>query len=262
MAASWTVVIGLGLFVWPFLQKSNANEKKQQVHAKKVIAEDVKTLREGQRSQARINKLSDQTQTLFQKYRRTLQQIERTKIYNDQLRQIIANQENEKTSITEQIATLKETNKGIVPLMVAMVKNIEEFVKLDIPFLPKERDKRITELKNLLTRADISTSEKFRRILEAYQVENEYGRTIETYRGIRREKDKEMTVDYLRIGRIALIYQRLDGKEAALWNPQSRAWEKLPGSYKKSIQNGLKMAGKQRAPQLVKLPIFAPGETL
>ncbi|MCF8059721.1 MAG: DUF3450 domain-containing protein, partial [Bacteriovoracaceae bacterium] len=154
------------------------------------------------------------------------------------------------------------TNQGIVPLMVSMVENMDKFVSLDVPFLPEERSKRINDLNGLLSRADISTSEKFRQILEAYQIENEYGRTIEAYRGIKEKDGKEMTVDYLRVGRVALMYQSLDGKEAAVWNSTSKAWEELGSEYKKSIQSGIKMARKQAAPQLVKLPIAAAGEVL
>ena len=226
--------------------------------ARNVVKEEMKTLRDGQASQKKIDKLADETQLLLQKYRQTLKRIENARVYNEQLRQTIQSQTEEKKNIAEQIETLKNTNKGIVPLMVSMVKNLEQFVSLDLPFLPEERSKRITELNTLLTRADISTSEKFRRILEAYQVENDYGRTIEAYRGIHKADGKELTVDYLRIGRMALLYQTLDAKTSARWNPETKSWEELSSSYRKSIAEGLKMARKQTAPQLLRLPIPAP----
>lgn len=226
--------------------------------AKNVAAEDKKNLEMAQGSQKKIDQLSDQTQTLLMKYRQTLKQIENAKVYNNQLRQIIKTQNEEKVSIKNQIEDLKDTAKGIVPLMVDMVKNIKTFVELDTPFLPEERSKRVADLENLLNRADVSTSEKFRRILEAYQVENEYGRTIESYRGIKEKDGKEMTVDYLQVGRVAFLYQTLDGKETGAWDNKAKAWVELGSEYKKSVQNGIKMAKKQTAPQLVKLPIPAP----
>ena len=226
--------------------------------ARSIVKEEIKTLQDNRASQKKIDKLADETQVLLQKYRQTLKRIENARVYNEQLRQTIQSQIEEKKNIAEQIETLKNTNKGIIPLMVSMVKNLAQFVSLDIPFLPEERSKRIAELNSLLTRADISTSEKFRRILEAYQVENDYGRTIEAYRGIQKTDGKELTVDYLRIGRVALIYQTLDAKTSAHWNPKTKAWEELSSSYKKSIAEGLKMARKQTAPQLLRLPLPAP----
>lgn len=231
--------------------------------AKTVVKEDKVTLQMAQASQKKIDAVADKTQELLQKYRQTLKQIENAKVYNNQLREIIKTQEEEKVSIKNQIAQLKDTAKGIVPLMVDMVKNIKTFVSLDVPFLEEERTKRVQNLEALLTRADVSTSEKFRRILEAYQVESEYGRTIDSYKGVFKKGDVEMTVDYLQVGRVALVYQTLDGKETGAWDHQNKKWIELGSEYKKSIREGIKMANKQIAPQLVKLPIpAAQGGTL
>lgn len=226
--------------------------------AKTVVNEETKTLKDAQKSQRKINSISDKTQDLLRQYRQTVQQIENAKAYNDQLRKIIATQEEEKLSIAAQIEEITDTSKRIVPMMIEKVANFEQIVSLDVPFLPEERSKRVNDLKATLNRADVSESEKFRHVLEAYQVENDYGRTIEAYRGVKKTGDVEKTVDYLRVGRVAFVYQTLDGKEAGVFNPTTREWEELGGSYKKSVQEAIKMAKKQSAPQLVKLPIFAP----
>ena len=228
--------------------------------AKNVVKEESKALVDAQKSQQKVNKLSDQTQDILREYRQTTQQIENAKIYNDQLRKIIATQEQEKISIAEQIEEITDTSKKVVPMMVEKVANFEQIVNLDMPFLPEERAKRVSDLKDTLNRADVSNSEKFRHILEAYQVENDYGRTIEAYRGIRKADGAEKTVDYLRIGRIAFMYQTLDAKETGIYNNQTRKWETLDSSYRKSVLEAIKMARKQSAPQLVKLPIYAAGE--
>lgn len=214
---------------------------------------------EAVKSQKKIDRLADQTQDMLLQYRQTLKKIENAKIYNAQLEKIIAQQIEEKSSIATQIDSLKETNQGIFPLMLKMVDTLKQFVALDVPFLPEEREKRIVDLTTLMDRADISTSEKFRRVLEAYQVENEYGRTIEAYRGIQKRDGKDLTVDFLRVGRVALIYQSLDGKIAALWDKKTAQWVDLGSEYKRSIREGLAMARKQRAPQLIKLPLGAVG---
>jgi hypothetical protein len=241
----------IAILTLTLLVQANANTDK-------VVNTQMGADNDARNSQKRINTLADSKDELLREYRVTLKKIENAKVYNDQLRKIIANQEVEQESITKQIETLKETNEGIVPLTLRMAKNLETFVELDVPFLPKERNKRLADLKLMMDRADISTSEKFRRVLEAYQVENEYGRTIEAYRSVQTREGKELTVDFLRIGRVGLFYQSLDGSITARYNPANKTWEDLGSEYRKSIREGLKMARKQMAPQLIKLPIQSP----
>ena len=130
-------------------------------------------------SQKKIDKIDDQTTDMTYKYRQVLKKIENTKAYNAQLGKLITEQAQEKIDMADKIESLKNTNKGIVPLMLKMVETLDQFVELDMPCLPQERTKRTADLNAMMNKADISTSEKFRRVLEGYQVENEYGRTIE-----------------------------------------------------------------------------------
>ena len=209
-------------------------------------------------SQEKITKIANETKSTINEYRFVNRQIDNTKIYNQQLRDFIDSQKQEMASIKRQIESLKTTNKEILPLMARMLKNLEKFISLDIPFLQEERKNRLTALKAMMTRADVSTSEKYRRLLEAYQIENEYGRTIEAYKGIQKHDRKQMTVDFLRIGRINLIYQSMDGKNTGYWNHTKKQWLNLPSTYNKSVRKGIRMARKQLAPDLIKLPIPSP----
>jgi len=140
-------------------------------------------------------------------------------------------------------------------MMQRMLATLEQFVKLDLPFLPQERAARIGQLKDMMTRADVSISEKYRRIVEAYQIETEYGRTLEAYQG----KIGDKTVDFLRIGRVALMYQALDGKESGYWDATAGKW-KPDSRYDDAIKEGLKVARKQAAPDFVAVPVRAPKE--
>ena len=142
--------------------------------------------------------------------------------------------------------------------MLKMIAGLEKFVSLDVPFLQEERTDRVQALKVMMDRADVSNSEKYRRVLEAYQVENEYGRTIEAYSATVDIGGEKKTVDFLRIGRVALVYQTLDSKTQQIWNQSLRKWEELPSEYASSIKQGLKIAKKQSAPNLLTLPVQAP----
>jgi hypothetical protein len=108
-----------------------------------------------------------------------------------------------------------------------------------------------------MERADVTISEKYRRILEAYQVETEYGRTIEAYQGDMTMADNTRTVDFLRIGRVSLYYLTLDGQEVGMWDKKSKQWIQLDNSYRQSVDQALKVASKQLPPDLLVLPVNA-----
>jgi hypothetical protein len=221
----------------------------------KDLKEQIVSEKITQSSQKTIESIDTEKTNLLDEYKTVLKKIENTKVYNDQLAKLLQNQRDEKKSLANQIVSIKETNEGVVPFMLEMLTTLELMVNNDTPFLPEERSKRVNDLKTMMNRADVSTSEKFRRILEAYQVENEYGRTLEAYRGKLSDNGEEKTVDFLRVGRLALIYQTLNQKTQAVWDKESKSWIELDSEYRRSITKGLKVARKQTAPELLILPV-------
>lgn len=207
-------------------------------------------------SQAKINQLDDDTQTMLGDYRATLRETESLRRYNEQLELQIKSQVEEVASIQQQIEEIERTNREIYPMMQRMVETLEQFVRLDLPFLPAERSQRIATLKEIMGRADVSTAEKYRRILEAYSVEMEYGRTLEAYQGVLGADETARTVEFLRVGRIALMYQTLDGRETGYWDATAKAWQE-DDDYRDEVSNGLKVARKQVAPNLIVAPVPA-----
>lgn len=223
---------------------------------KDAITTQVNAEQAAKQSQQKIDGLSDQTDQMLAEYRNVLRQTESLRIYNSQLEKLVASQQTELTSISEQLTNIETTQREIVPLMLTMIEVIEQFVALDVPFLPEERQQRIEALKVLMERADVSLAEKYRRILEAYQVETEYGRTIEAYQGELALAGEQRTVDFLRIGRVSLYYLSLDGMEAGVWDD---GWQSLDESYVPAIEKGLKVARKQLPPDLLVLPVKKTG---
>jgi rubrerythrin len=208
-------------------------------------------------SQSRINQLDDDTQRMLYDYRDTLRETESLRRYNEQMELQIKAQEEEITSINEQIAEIERTNREIYPLMQRMVETMEQFIALDVPFLKDERAKRVATLKETMVRADVSTAEKYRRILEAYTIEMEYGRTIEAYEGPLGEGEEARTVNFVRLGRSALLYQTLDRSESGYWNADEKKWVEDNG-YEDEVAHALGVARKQIAPDLIVAPIRAP----
>lgn len=213
---------------------------------------------EGVASQKRVDQISDDTETLFARYSGALRQLDSLRVYNGQMRELIASQQAEIASLTDQVDRVEVVGRNVTPLMLRMIDSLEAFVELDVPFLLEERTKRIAELRKTMDRADVTNAEKYRQIMEAFQAENEYGRTIEAYRSTLDRGGREETVDFLRFGRIALVYLTLDGSEAGVWDRESRSWRPLDRSYRSAIRAGLRIARKQAAPDMVQLPLPAP----
>jgi hypothetical protein len=210
--------------------------------------------------QKRIDVISDETDSLLSQYRTTLKQIDSINEYNESILRLIESQKSEMNSLTGQVGNVQSVGRSVTPLMVRMVDAIEQFVALDIPFLIDERSERVANLRSTLERADVTTPEKFRNIMEAYQIENEFGRTIEAYRASLKIGEKEITVDFLRFGRIALVYQSLDESLSGRWDQEAGAWVALDSSYRSALRQGLRIARKQAAPDLINLPLPAPAD--
>ena len=224
----------------------------------KVIHEQIKNHKQAADSQKKVSTLAEKTRDIISEYEIVLRQIESTRSYNNQLKKLIQNQKDEMSSIRTQIVEVKQTSKDILPLMLEMMKSLGQFIALDIPFLEEERSQRLTVLKKIMNRADVSLSEKYRRIMEAYQIENDYGRTLEAYQGFQDIDGKKLSVNYLRVGRIALIYQSLNGKKQGYWDQNQRKWLPLSSRYSRDVEAGLKIAKKQQAPDLLIVPVPAP----
>jgi hypothetical protein len=102
-------------------------------------------------------------------------------------------------------------------------------------------------------------AEKFRKVMEAFQIENDYGRTIEAYEETLTLGDQgERLVDVLRVGRIGLYYQTPDGQVTGMWDQDAGQWVVLGNEYRNPIREGLRIAKKQVAPELLLLPVPGP----
>lgn len=209
-------------------------------------------------SQERVNTISGKTQQLFQDFQLELKRIEDLTAYNTQLEQQIRRQQQSMLETEQSIQDVAIIERQLSPLLNRMVKSLETFIRLDVPFLLDERFERIAFLKHTLGRTDVDLSERFRQVIDAYNVEVDYGNTIESYRGTLKLADHSSEVEFLRVGRVALMYQSLDGKRIGAWNSETKQWQQLGAAYSRDIRQGLKVAKKQAAPELLTLPILAP----
>lgn len=243
----------LGVATGSLAPATSAEEKVDQ-----AIAVGQARAKEGKASQQRIDALSDQADALLREFRQVNQEIEGLKVYNELLEKQVDNQVQEIEDLAVSIGQVALIERHVVPLMVRMVDALDAFIELDVPFLAGERRARVERLRAMLERSDVTVAEKFRRVLEVYQIENDYGRTIEAYRGSLETEGRGREVDFLRVGRVALLYQTHDGAVTGAWDNAARDWVGLPArTYRSAVAKGLRIARKQVAPDLLTLPVAA-----
>ncbi len=211
---------------------------------------------DARQSQGRVEALDDETIRLVASYNRELERFEDLETYNENLRQLLASQESERARILSELDEVEVIRQELVPLIVEMVDVLEQFVKLDQPMLVEERQARVAALRSIVARADVDIAEKYRRVIEAYQIEAEYGQTLEAYEGPTTIDGREITVDFLRVGRVGLFYLSLDRREAGIWDPQAGEWQPLEDSYVEDIEFAIRVAREQAPPNLIDLPLW------
>ena len=222
-----------------------------------VINAEKRRTQLAQESQQRIDAVVDETRKKEDQYKRLLKEIEGLQIYNTLLQRQIDGQMLKMEELNESISQVEVINRQIVPAMTRMISGLKEFVELDVPFLIDERRERIAKLEDLMAEPDVNVAEKFRKVTEAYQIENDFGRTIEAFPGQLEIDGQSRNVEFLRIGRVAYMYQTPDGAESGIWDQSARRWESAD-EHKNQIRAGLKIANKQVAPDLLLLPVPAP----
>tara|TARA_Y100001934_G_scaffold283497_1_gene403756 strand:- start:4080 stop:4856 length:777 start_codon:yes stop_codon:yes gene_type:complete len=214
---------------------------------------------QAKRSQAKIDALTEETRKLLSEYKTVLKEIEGLRVYNRQLQRQINNQETEMAKLANSIDQVTLIERQITPLMLRMIDGLDQFVGLDLPFLLDERSDRIERLREMMERADVQASEKFSQILRAYQIENEYGRTMEAYGDTINVGGTELKADVLKVGRVALVYQTPDGEVTGRWDASNNEWVELGDEYTTPVRNGIRMARKQLSVDMLSLPVQVPG---
>jgi hypothetical protein len=250
---STLLATGIFAFFLITLTAVSAQDLDSFVEAEQQINEDAAA------SQARVSDLARQAQDLLAEYRSVVRETESLRIYNDNLEQVVNDQHNEAESINRQLAGLEETNRGVVPLMLEMIAALDRIVEADIPFRLGERRARVQRLRDMMEQAEVTASEKYRRVMEAYQGELEFGRTTEAYADVLPATGQ--TVDFLRVGRMLLVYQASDQSTTGWFNPATRQFEELDDDrFRFEVKNGLAIARNEKAPNLVMLPVPGPAE--
>ncbi len=208
-------------------------------------------------AQQQIDQLDDQTRALLERYRAALFQTQQLNVYAQQIGPLLATQDADRAALQQQLQQYGSSSHDLMPLLLRMLDNLDKFVALDLPFLQQERRERVGALKRLMTDGATPQAEKYRRMLEAYKIEADYGRSLGAERMQLQLGGANTVVDVLHLGRVALYYLSLDGAQAGCWDAAAGQWRSLQGRYRGAIRAGLKIARETAAPELLVLPVPA-----
>lgn len=223
-----------------------------------ILAAGEQNIRLAQASQDRVDKIVEEERELVDQYNTVNKEVDGLKVYNALMNRQIQNQVEEMAKLAASIDQVTVVERQIMPMMLRMIDGLEQFIALDIPFLEKERTDRVEKLRDLMERSDVSVAEKFRNVFEAFSIENDYGRTISSYKGALTIAGGTREVEFLQIGRIVLLYQTIDGTFTGTWDKEAHSFVELDsGAARTQVRQGLRMARKEIAPELLLLPINA-----
>lgn len=212
-------------------------------------------------SQDQIDQVDARIQTLLSEFRANLKQLEQLNRYNASQRRQVEAQRREMASLTEDINNIASLQRAVQPLMEDMVNGLESLVEADVPFLIEERRERVERLREVMDDPERSPAQRYRLVVEAYQIENEYGRTIESYRGnIDVDGRTYENVEFLRVGRVALVFKTDDDNVLKYFNVDTRNWMDLDKSFLSAIKRGSRVAREQIPPELMFIPVGAPAD--
>ena len=226
-----------------------------------IVNNGTARLKAGAKSQEKINDLSDKTEKIISQYHQQRKLVESLRVYNDRMRRTIAAQEEAMAKLENSIEEASLIERQIVPLMMRMIEGLDKFVAADLPFKRDQREERIERIRGYLTNANISAAERFRQVLNAYTVENDYGKSVTVYSDTLDLGGEILSVNVLQVGRAGLFYQTFDGAQSGHWNKEAGNWESLDSSHNEGIAQAIRISQGKESPGLMTLPLAAP-ETL
>ena len=205
-------------------------------------------------AQRQIEELDDRADSATRDYAAALQQADNLRLFVDRQDIFLESQRSELDSLRRQIATVESIKQGVVPMMLRMVVELEDSVAADIPFKINERNARIADVKSIVSDPEVSPAEQYRRILNAYEIETNYGYQVESYEGAHPSRPGNV-VNFVRFGRTSWVYVTKDESEVAVYDMASNSWTPVSGADSIALRQAIRVANEEAAPAIIYAPI-------
>jgi len=207
-------------------------------------------------SQDKIDSTEKQTDKIVNEWKVVSKQVEGLKVYNQQKRIQIQAQLDLMDKLDDQLTQVVVMQRQIPPLAQRMLEGLEKFVELDVPFHIEERRQRLDLVRSSLSNPKVTASEQVRQILEAYNIEGEYGRKIDAFESSIIIDGQEIVANGIVIGRIGMFYQTKDERTSGIWDNNANDWIELESGYRTAIRDGIRMAKKLAPTDMLMLPVI------
>ncbi len=241
-------ITGFFCFLTPVVQAETVDINQARVHLEKAIEVEIEAQKEA-------DQWSQEKEGFIAEIRQTKTRLAWVEYQNMKYAAYI---ENERTTIAELKRKKEEMDKlrrQLEPYLDTVIGRLEKFITQDMNFLEEERNQRLSFLKSAVNDYHLSMSDKLNRVLEALAVEAEYGRSLEVTPETLSVGGRDIEVEILRIGRIALFYRSFDGHHVGRLNPENNQWEALSSKFQGVIGDTIDMVSQKKAVEIVDLPI-------
>ena len=208
-----------------------------------------------QATQKQEEQWRDDQQKLSALYEKLQTEQEHLKTTRDELKESITDTQRRIADKEKQLAAIEQIRTRIEPFLHESLEALRQQIGEDLPFLPEERRQRAERLAELLEDPEVAISEKYRKVLEAWMVEAEYGNTIEVYQQTIAVENREMLVNVFRLGRISLFYQTLDHNGCGFFDVAAGTWRPLPDDYNRTLSTAIDIGTKRKPAELMSLPL-------
>ena len=205
-------------------------------------------------AQSQIDDLDDRASAATREYSATLQQADNLRLFVDRQDIFLESQRSELDSLRRQLATVESIKQGVVPMMLNMVVQLEDSIGSDIPFRQRERMARLNDVKAIISDPDVSPAEQYRRILNAYEIEANYGYQVESYEGAHPNRPGNI-VNFVRFGRTSWVYVTKDESEVGTYDLASGEWRPVSGADEITVRRAIRVANEEAAPEVIYAPV-------
>ncbi len=220
----------------------------------RAIATGEQATRRAEQVQQQINQLDDERSDMVGEFRTLLQRKTAAELYARQQAAAVESQEREIASLTDQLSRVDEITSQTVPMLETLIDDLDAFIDADLPFRLEERKDRIARLREYLSDPAISVTERYRQIMDAYTAEMEVGRKTDTWKETITVDDKEVTVDMVLFGRVALVYMDPTGRYAKRYDRETSSWVDLENRYKAEIEKAIRIIQGKRTQDVMYVP--------